>query len=137
MTEVKVDSAGQRHQVAAIRPCTESRTRRGGAQVKDATDVVVKIDPSIQLRTFLINATEKPFDDVRVRQAMAYGINRKAVTDVMTEGLVGPNSQWYPKGFVRLRRHARQHLPLRRRQGQATLDRRRFPQRVHLQRGHR
>jgi len=99
MTEVKVDAL-----VNAIKsPQFDLVPIDSASQVaglKDATDVVVKIDPSIQLRTFLINATEKPFDDVRVRQAMAYGINRKAVTDVMTEGLVGPNSQWYPKGFV-------------------------------------
>jgi len=99
MTEVKVDAL-----VNAIKsPQFDLVPIDAASQVaglKDATDVVVKIDPSIQLRTFLINATEKPFDDVRVRQAMAYGINRKAVTDVMTEGLVGPNSQWYPKGFV-------------------------------------
>jgi ABC-type transport system substrate-binding protein len=97
MTEVKVDAL-----VNAIKspqfdlvPIDQASQVAG---LKDAADVVVKIDPSIQLRTFLINSTEKPFDDVRVRQAMAYGINRKAVTDVMTEGLVGPSTQWYPKG---------------------------------------
>lgn len=99
MTEVKVDAL-----VNAIKsPQFDLVPIDAASQVaglKDAADVVVKIGPSIQLRTFLINATEKPFDDVRVRQAMAYGINRKAITDVMTEGLVGPNSQWYPKGFV-------------------------------------
>jgi ABC-type transport system substrate-binding protein len=99
MTEVKVDAL-----VNAIKsPQFDMVPIDAASQVaglKDAPDVVVKIDPSIQLRTFLINATEKPFDDVKVRQAMAYAIDRKAVTDVMTEGLVGPNNQWYPKGFV-------------------------------------
>jgi ABC-type transport system substrate-binding protein len=99
LTEVKVDAL-----VNAIKsPQFDLVPIDAASQVaglKDASDVVVKIDPSIQLRTFLINATEKPFDDVKVRQAMAYAINRKAVTDVMTEGLVGPTVQWYPKGFV-------------------------------------
>jgi ABC-type transport system substrate-binding protein len=99
MTEVKVDAlvnAIKSDQFDLVPIDAASQV----AGLKDAANVVVKIDPSIQLRTFLINSTEKPFDDVRVRQAMAYGIDRKAVTDVMTEGLVGPNSQWYPKGFV-------------------------------------
>jgi ABC-type transport system substrate-binding protein len=99
MTEVKVDAlvnAIQSPQFDLVPIDAASQV----AGLKGASDVVVKIDPSIQLRTFLINSTEKPFDDVRVRQAMAYGINRKAATDVMTEGLVGPTIQWYPKGFV-------------------------------------
>lgn len=42
--------------------------------------------PGANLRYFAFNTTEKPFDDVRVRQAIAYGINREEYIAVAYNG---------------------------------------------------
>ena len=48
----------------------------------------------------LMNVTVKPFDDVKVRQAIAYAVDRQQFIDLATNGLGRP---WYspvPEGFV-------------------------------------
>lgn len=42
-----------------------------------------------------LNNTRKPFDDIRVRRALAYGIDRKAVIDGATMGLAKPIGSHY------------------------------------------
>ena len=131
MTEIKVDAL-----VNAIKrrsPWTSCRSmrRRRSPGVKERLDVVVQAPiASIQLRIFLMNPTEKPFDDVRVRQAMAYAIDRKAIADVMTEGLSPAQHQWYPKGFVGYDPALDTLYQYDRRQGQSTPHRSRLTQRL-------
>lgn len=42
--------------------------------------------PRVRIQGLLVNATKKPFSDVRVRQAMAYAIDKKAIVDSLLAG---------------------------------------------------
>lgn len=44
------------------------------------------------------NTSKKPFDDIRVRQAFAYAIDRKQITDLLKGGQI-PTTSWIPKGM--------------------------------------
>lgn len=51
---------------------------------------------------FVVNTTAPPMDDIRVRQALAYAIDRQLIIDVTRSGLtdpadgpINPSSQWY------------------------------------------
>lgn len=72
----------------------------------------IEADPQLAMtKTFdsfmmlRLNPTRKPFDDVRVRQALNYAIDRKAISDLawgggaqpMTGGFIRPDSNWYTK----------------------------------------
>nr|WP_150960194.1 glutathione ABC transporter substrate-binding protein [Aneurinibacillus sp. XH2] len=48
--------------------------------------IVVEKNPSTIARYISINTTKKPFDDVRVRQAMNYAINKDAFIKVVKQG---------------------------------------------------
>ena len=50
----------------------------------------VDIGSSPQIRYLVINVKTPPFDDVRVRQAIAYAVNRTAIADTVFSGLVTP-----------------------------------------------
>jgi oligopeptide transport system substrate-binding protein len=54
-----------------------------------------------QLSTYYysFNVEQPPFDDVRVRQAIAYAIDRKAITDQIFNGLHRPASSFIPPGM--------------------------------------
>ena len=52
--------------------------------------------PSIFQRWLTINMLHKPFDDIRVRQAIAYAINKKAYTKVIFDGFARPASSVLP-----------------------------------------
>lgn len=58
----------------------------------------VSISPTNELRMFVINMAWPPFDDLKVRQAIAYALNRKALANVMTNGLAEPAYQWFREG---------------------------------------
>lgn len=51
---------------------------------------------------FVLNTAKEPFDDLRVRQAMAYGVDRQFLIDTFRSGLtvpaassISPGSRWY------------------------------------------
>lgn len=46
-----------------------------------------------------INVTQKPFDNVKVRQAVAIAIDREALNQVFAFGQGTPTSQFYPEGY--------------------------------------
>lgn len=52
--------------------------------------------PSIYQRWLTINMLHKPFDDIRVRQAIAYAINKKAYAKVVFDGFARPASSVLP-----------------------------------------
>ena len=52
--------------------------------------------PSIMQRYLSINTTVKPFDDVRVRQAINYAINKEALCKVAFAGYAVPSATIYP-----------------------------------------
>jgi ABC-type transport system substrate-binding protein len=101
MTDVKVDAlvnsinAGQ----IDLLPL-DSTSQIPGVENTDGVVVKVNEPPVPQVRIFLLNANVKPLDDLRVRQAIAYAIDRDAVADVMTDGRSKGTTQWYPKGSI-------------------------------------
>ncbi|MDO5531576.1 ABC transporter substrate-binding protein [Sutterella sp.] len=52
--------------------------------------------PSIVTRFLSMNETKKPFDDVRVRQAINYAINRQALIKVAYNGFADPSTGYMP-----------------------------------------
>jgi glutathione transport system substrate-binding protein len=61
------------------------------AQVlKAKTDLELVAAPSIVLRYLSMNTLQKPFDDVRVREAIAYAINKEALAKVAFSGYAVP-----------------------------------------------
>jgi ABC-type transport system substrate-binding protein len=97
MTEIKVDAL-----VNAIKsgdldmvPIDSSSQLPG---LKGDDSIVVQTNASNQLRTFVLNASEPPFDNAKVREAVAYAIDRESIAEVMTDGLSKAVYQWYPQG---------------------------------------
>jgi peptide/nickel transport system substrate-binding protein len=72
------------------------------ATLDEDPDVVVDTAPQLSYDYIGINLTREPFSDVRVRQAIAYAINRDELCEagffglcVPIQGPVGPGSPWY------------------------------------------
>ncbi|WJK38553.1 ABC transporter substrate-binding protein [Solwaraspora sp. WMMA2056] len=53
-----------------------------------------------EIRALLINQAIEPFDDVRVRQALRYALDREAITEALTDGRSEAATQWFPEGSV-------------------------------------
>jgi peptide/nickel transport system substrate-binding protein len=71
------------------------------ASLDEDPDVVVATAPQLSYDYIGINLTREPFDDVRVRQAIAYAINRDELCEAgyfglceTVQGPVGPGSPW-------------------------------------------
>ena len=60
----------------------------------------VEIRPSIILRYVSLNMLHKPFDDLRVRQAINYAINKEALTKVAFAGYAKPADGIVPQGVL-------------------------------------
>jgi glutathione transport system substrate-binding protein len=61
--------------------------------------IVVENKPSIVARYMSMNTTKKPFDDVRVRQAINYAINKEAFLKVVYRGYGGEMDSVIPAGL--------------------------------------
>lgn len=68
------------------------------ASLKKDGKVEVEVVPSIVQRQAYINVTKKPFDDVRVRYALNYAINKDALVKVVYRGYALPATGIAPKG---------------------------------------
>ena len=66
------------------------------AQFKGDPKFRIEEVPSIMQRYLSINTTVKPFDDVRVRQAINYAINKEALCKVAFAGYAVPSATIYP-----------------------------------------
>lgn len=66
--------------------------------LKQTGKVDVEVVPSIVQRQAYINVTKKPFDDVRVRYALNYAINKDALVKVVYRGYAVPATGIAPKG---------------------------------------
>lgn len=59
------------------------------AQLRKAAGIVVMDRPANHTLNLVLNTTIKPLDDIRVRQALMYGINRQALIDGFFQGTKG------------------------------------------------
>ena len=55
--------------------------------------------PDFDVFYYGMNAQEPPFDDVKVRQALNYAIDRETLATVLLSGVVTPTSKILPPGF--------------------------------------
>jgi ABC-type transport system substrate-binding protein len=62
-----------------------------------SSNVVVKVGPSLTFYGAFLNYSRPPLDDVRVRQALNYAIDRDEINKVITLGLGQPSSTILPK----------------------------------------
>ncbi len=60
----------------------------------------VTISPSIIERYVSFNTLQKPFDDIRVRQAINYAINKEALAKVAFNGFASPAEGIVPEGVL-------------------------------------
>jgi len=67
-------------------------------ELQDSDDLEVQAVPSNDYWYFAANQARKPFDDPRVRQALAYGIDREQITEAATFGLATVNQTAIPEG---------------------------------------
>jgi peptide/nickel transport system substrate-binding protein len=66
--------------------------------LEGSDDVVVGRTPAGDYDYFALNENRPPFDDVRVRQAIAMAINRPEITEAATFGAATPNQTAIPSG---------------------------------------
>lgn len=59
-------------------------------RIRANPNIDVQIFPSIYTISFEVNVLKKPFSDKRVRQAMMYAIDRKAITQGLLQGFAAP-----------------------------------------------
>ena len=66
--------------------------------LSSSDDVVVGRTSAGDYTYFALNEARPPFDDVRVRQAIAMAINREEITEAATFGAATPNETAIPAG---------------------------------------
>jgi glutathione transport system substrate-binding protein len=66
--------------------------------LKGKSDLEVVAAPSIVLRYLSMNTQQKPFDNPKVRQAIAYAINKEALAKVAFAGYAAPAEGVAPEG---------------------------------------
>lgn len=58
--------------------------------VKKSKGLKVQVFPSTQIRYLILNTTQPPFNDPKVRQALTYGINKKEISDLVAGSYGAP-----------------------------------------------
>ncbi len=66
--------------------------------LKKSGDLTVKTVPSTDYWYLTLNEARKPYDDVRVRRAVAFALDRQAITKAAKFGLATVNQTAIPKG---------------------------------------
>jgi peptide/nickel transport system substrate-binding protein len=62
------------------------------ARLEKEPGVAVTKTPSVGMQQFRFNVTKKPYDDKRVRQAISYAINRRAIVDNLVSSFARPST---------------------------------------------
>ncbi|GGB31960.1 glutathione ABC transporter substrate-binding protein GsiB [Virgibacillus dakarensis] len=72
--------------------------------INNKDGIVVENSPSIVTRYMAMNTMKKPFNDIKVRQAINYAINKEAFINVVVNGyaepmdsVIAPNTKFYSK----------------------------------------
>lgn len=68
--------------------------------LKKNPKITVVSGPSIITRYLSFNVQQKPFDDLRVRQAISYAINKEALAKVAFSGYAFPAQGYVPQGVL-------------------------------------
>lgn len=68
-------------------------------RLKQDPNIEVKVSPSIVQRQIYLNNLKKPFNDVRVRQALNYALDKKALVKVLFKGYGAPATGVAPVGI--------------------------------------
>lgn len=68
------------------------------SQLKDDDAIHLAVTPSNDYWYLALNEARKPWDDVRVRQAIAYGIDRASIVQATSYGTATANQLAIPKG---------------------------------------
>jgi peptide/nickel transport system substrate-binding protein len=56
--------------------------------------------PSNEIRVFIINQSMPPFDNLKVRQALYYALDRQGIADALTGGKAEAATGFFPKGSI-------------------------------------
>ncbi len=78
-TEERMFRSGQLHVTNAV-PTEKVEV------YKEKSPELIKIDPYLGTYYYLINTLKKPFDDPRIRRALAMSINRRQIVEKVTKG---------------------------------------------------
>jgi len=62
------------------------------ARLEKEPGIAVTKTPSVGMQQFRFNVTKKPFDDARVRQAISYAIDRRAIVDNLVSSFARPST---------------------------------------------
>jgi ABC-type transport system substrate-binding protein len=95
--EIPFDSLGNAVRAGNVDWVTPQSVGDGNA-LKNDTNLRVLINPSSQFRLLVLNQTIPPFNDLRVRQALSYGIDREAIAQALTQGQAHASYQEFPPG---------------------------------------
>ncbi|MGC8820624.1 MAG: ABC transporter substrate-binding protein [Fervidobacterium sp.] len=68
-------------------------------QMQDQLGIKVYLGTSPQIRYLVINVKQKPFDNVLVRQALAYAVDREVITKTVFQDLARPLYSLIPMGW--------------------------------------
>jgi peptide/nickel transport system substrate-binding protein len=77
---------------------TDSIPAQRVTQLKNDGEITLRVTPSNDYWYLALNEARKPWDDVRVRQAIAYGIDRDAIVQATSYGTAAANQLAIPKG---------------------------------------
>jgi peptide/nickel transport system substrate-binding protein len=77
---------------------TDSIPAQRVAQLKDDDSLTLAVTPSNDYWYFALNEARPPWNDVRVRQAIAYAVDRSAVVQATSYGTAVGNELAIPKG---------------------------------------
>ncbi len=77
---------------------TDSVPTQRVAQLLDDDSLALAVTPSNDYWYFALNEAREPWDDVRVRQAIAYGIDRAAIVQATSYGTATANQLAIPEG---------------------------------------
>src|SRR5690606_20810781 len=62
------------------------------ARLEKEPGISVTKTPSVGMQQFRFNVTKKPYDDVRVRQAISHAIDRRAIVDNLVSSFARPST---------------------------------------------